>query len=185
MMKTTYLIYKQINGVQELVVATKAEWDAIMKENRGLPMEKRRCFMIDCIKEDGELDCMYTEMSTAEYRKWNSENTETQRKRKIGSLYPHVSLDTEASTTCTGTLHESVPSSFDLEELATDNILMEELRVALRKWKPWAEEMLDIYFAGAKRTCNSYLRNKYQTSERTVERWKNAFETFVLNFLKK
>lgn len=35
-MKTTYLVYKQIDGVQRLVPATRAEWDAIMKENRGL-----------------------------------------------------------------------------------------------------------------------------------------------------
>ena len=143
-MKTTYLIYKQVDGIRQLVVATQVEWDAIMKENRGLPMEKRRCFMIDCIKDEGELDCMYIEMSTAEYREWNSENTVANRKRKIGSLYPHVSLDTEASTTGTGTLHESVPSDFDLEELATDNILMEELKASLRKWEPWAEELLDL-----------------------------------------
>ena len=33
-MKTTYLVYKQVNGVRQLVVATPAEWDAILKENR-------------------------------------------------------------------------------------------------------------------------------------------------------
>ena len=27
-MKTTYLVYKQVNGVRQLVVATPAEWDA-------------------------------------------------------------------------------------------------------------------------------------------------------------
>ena len=183
-MKTTYLIYKQIDGVQQLVIATQSEWDAIMKENRGLPVEKRRCFMIDCIKDEGELDCMYTEISIAEYRKWNSQNTVANRKRKIGSRYPHVSLDTAVSATDFGMLHESVPSDFDLEKLATDHILMEELRAALRGWKPWAEELLDLYFSGAKRTCNSDLCEKYQTSDRTVQRWKKAFEKFVLDFLK-
>ena len=132
-MKTTYLIYKQVDGTQQLVVATQAEWDAIMKENRGLPVEKRRCFMMDCIKDEGELDCMYTEVSPAEYREWNSKNTVAERKRKIGLLYPHVSLDTEVSKTGSGTLHESVSSGFDLESMATDNILMEELRQA---WLP-------------------------------------------------
>ena len=38
-MKTTYLVYKQVNGVRRLVVATPAEWDAILKENRGLPAD--------------------------------------------------------------------------------------------------------------------------------------------------
>ena len=184
-MKTTYLIYKQIDGVQQLVVATQSEWDAIMKENRGLPMEKRRCFMIDCIKDEGELDCMYTEISTAEYRKWNSQNTVADRKRKIGSLYSHVSLDTEVSTAGAGTLHESVPSNFDLERLATDHILMEELRAALRKWKPWAEELLEFYFSGAKRSCTAELCKKYGLTDRAVQKRKSAFEKFVLDFLKK
>ena len=184
-MKTTYLIYKQINGVQQLVVATQAEWDAIIKENRGLPVEKRRCFTVDCIKDDGELDCMYIEVSASEHRKWNSENTIYQRKRKVGKRYNHQSLDTGTSDSDVGSMHESVSSGFDLEGFANDNILMDELRAALRKWNPWAEELLDIYFAGAKRTCNKYLCIKYQTSDRTVQRWKKAFETFVLNFLKK
>ena len=35
-MKTTYLVYRQVNGVRRLVVATPAEWDAILKENRVL-----------------------------------------------------------------------------------------------------------------------------------------------------
>lgn len=35
-MKTTYLVYKQVNGVRQLVVATPAEWDAILKEKPGI-----------------------------------------------------------------------------------------------------------------------------------------------------
>ena len=184
-MKTTYLIYKQIDGVQQLAVATQAEWDAIMKKNRGLPVEKRRCFMMDCIKDEGELDCMYTEVSPAEYREWNSKNTVAERKRKIGSLYPHVSLDTEISETSSGTLHESVPSDFDLEGLATDHILMGELRTALCKWKPWAEELLDLYLLEAKRSCTAKLCEKYGLTDRAIQKRKAAFEKFVLNFLKK
>ena len=44
-MKTTYLVYKQVNGVRQLAAATQEEWDAILKGNRGLPVEKRRFFM--------------------------------------------------------------------------------------------------------------------------------------------
>lgn len=40
MMKTTYLIYKQVNGIRQLAEATPEEWDAILKENRGLPIKK-------------------------------------------------------------------------------------------------------------------------------------------------
>lgn len=184
-MKITYLIKKQINNVQQLAVATQEEWDAIMKENRGLPMGKRRCFMIDCIKDEGELDCMYIEVSPEEYREWNSKNTVAARKRKIGLLYPHVSLDSEVSGTGSGTLHESIPSDYDLERIATDNILMEELRQALQVWKPWAEELLDLYMFGAKRTCTEELCKEYDLTDRAVRKRKKAFEKFVLRFLKK
>ena len=61
-MKTTYLVYRQVNGVRRLVVATPAEWDAILKENRGLPAERRRYFIKDCFADGDELDCMYIEM---------------------------------------------------------------------------------------------------------------------------
>jgi len=96
-MKTTYLIYKQVDGVQQLVVATQEEWDAIMKGNRGLPIEQRRCFMKDCFTDGDELDCMFIEMTAAEYRKWNSKNTVHQRIRKTGALHLHLSLGAASS----------------------------------------------------------------------------------------
>ncbi len=52
-MKFTYLVYKQVNGTRQLAAATQEEWDAILKENRRLPLEQRRRFMKDCI-EDGD-----------------------------------------------------------------------------------------------------------------------------------
>ena len=38
-MKTTYLVYKQVDGVKQLAIATPAEWDIILKGTRGLPLE--------------------------------------------------------------------------------------------------------------------------------------------------
>ena len=184
-MKTTYLIYKQVDGIKQLVVATREEWNAIMKENRGLPMEKRRCFMKDCFLDNEELDCMYIEMTTTEYREWNSKNTVHQRKRKIGTLHSHLSLDAVIADTDVESLHECVPSDFNLERLAMDTVLMGELKQALKAWKPWAEELLELYLAGAKRSCTNGLCKKYKVSDRTIQRWKDAFEQFILNFLKK
>ena len=57
-MKTTYLVYKQVDGVRQLTTATQEEWDAIMKGNRGLPVEQRRLFMKDCFEDGDELDCI-------------------------------------------------------------------------------------------------------------------------------
>lgn len=184
-MKTTYLIYKQVNGVRQLVAATQEEWDAILKENRLLPLSERRRFMRDCIEDGDELDCMYIEVSISEHRNWNNQNSVRQRKRKIGRRYTHLSLDAGVPDTDIESMHESVPCDFNLEGIVTDQVLIEELRQALRAWKPWAEELLDFYLAGAKRSCTNSLSEKYQVSDRAVRKRKDAFEKFVLNFLKK
>lgn len=69
--------------------------------------------------------------------------------------------------------------------LGSDNLLIEELKAALRKWKPWAEELLELYLSGAKRSCTSGLCEKYKISDQAVQKRKAAFEKFVLDFLKK
>ena len=61
-MKKTYLVYKQVNGIKQLVVASQEEWDAILKENRKVPAEKRRRFIKDCVEAGEDLDCMYIEV---------------------------------------------------------------------------------------------------------------------------
>ena len=184
-MKTTYLIYKETDGIRQLVAATQKEWDDILKGNRRLPLEKRRCFEMDCFEDGDGLDCMYIEVSVAEHREWNSQNTARQKKRKAGIPYRQLSMDTGASEAGLGSLHESVPSDFDLEGLATDHILFGELKAALRKWKPWAEELLGLYLAGEKRSCTEYLRRKYGLTDRAIRKRKKAFEKFVVVFLKK
>lgn len=184
-MKNTYLIYKQSNGIRQLVTATQEEWNAILKENKRLPLEDRRRFMKDCFEDGDELDCMYIEVSASEHREWNSKNTISQRNRKIGVLYTHLSLDTGTPDTDIESLHESVPSEFNLEDIVSDQVLVEELRRALQAWKPWAEELLELYMVGVKRSCTNDLCKKYGLTERAVRKRKKAFEKFVLDFLKK
>ena len=116
---------------------------------------------------------------------WNSENTIAQRKSKVGSSYSYLSLDAGVPETDLESLHESVPSAFNLERLATDHLLIDELKTALRKWKPWAEELLELYLSGAKRSCTNSLCEKYRLSDRAIQKRKTAFEKFVLDFLKK
>ena len=93
--------------------------------------------MKDCFEDGDELDCMYIEVTVAEYREWNSKNTVTQRNRKAGALYSLLSLDAGVPESRIESLHESVPADFNLERLTTDHLLIEELKTALRKWKPW------------------------------------------------
>ena len=174
-MKITYLVYHQISGAQQLVAATQEEWNAILEENRCLPSEQRRRFIKDCFEDGNELDCMYIEVSTTEHREWNSRNTISQQKRKIGMHYAHLSLDSGAPDTGMKSLHESVSSAFNLEDFVTDQILLEELRQALQLWKPWAEELLELYMAGDKRSCTNRLCEKYQLSDQAVRKRKKSF----------
>lgn len=184
-MKYTYLVYKQVNGTRQLAVATQEEWDAILKENKQLPSAERRRFIKDCIEDGDEMDCMYIEATASEHRKWNSKNTISQKGRKIGMRYTRMSLDDGVQDADVESLHECVSSEFNLEGLVTDQILMEELRYALRAWKPWAEELLDLYMDGKKRSCTNDLCKKYRLRERAVRNRKKAFEKFILDFLKK
>ena len=55
----------------------------------------------------------------------------------------------------------------------------------MRKWKRWAEELLELYLSGAKRSCTNSLCEKYRLSDRAIQKRKTAFEKFVLDFLKK
>ena len=183
-MKTTYLIYKEINGIRQLVVATPEEWDAILKANKKLPETKQRRFELNCIEEDGELDRMYIEISAEEHRAWNSKNTVSQRNRKEGAEYVHLSLDAPIQDADVDSLHDTVASDFDLEGLASDRVLIEELYQALKSWKPWALELLTIYMSGGKRSCTSLLCEKYGLKERAVRYRKEQFEEFVTKFLK-
>ena len=105
---------------------------------------------------------MYIEVPVSEHRQWNSKNTISQKKRKIGMRYTHLSLDTGVPDTDAETLHECVPSGFNLEGAVADQVLIEELKCALRAWNHWAEELLDLYIAGAKRSCTSVLCQKYR-----------------------
>ena len=59
-MKNTYLIYKDINAdKKELIVATKEQWNQVLKTNRTLPREQRRFFVCDSFEDCGEIDRMF------------------------------------------------------------------------------------------------------------------------------
>ena len=183
-MKTTYLIYKEINGSRQLVVATREEWDAILKANKKLPETEQRRFELSCIEEDGELDRMYIEITAEEHRAWNSKNTVSQRNRKEGAEYVHLSLDAPIQDVEVDSLYDTVASDFDLEGLASARVLMEELYQALQVWRPWAPELLTIYMHGGRRSCTALLCEKYGLKERAVQYRKERFEEFVKKFLK-
>lgn len=82
-------------------------------------------------------------------------------------------------------LHEAISCGFDLEAIAIDRVLMEELETALKSWKPWANELLKLYLEGKGRSCTISLSEKYHITDRAIQKRKTAFEKFVVVFLKK
>lgn len=184
-MKTTYLIYKQIDGTQQLVKATQEEWNAILDANKGLSMKERRLFIKDCFDDGKELDCMYIEASREDYGDWHNSIRTFQRSMEISQQYQHLSLDAPTKDTEVSSLHEVVGSGFSLEEMALDNVLLDELKAALTAWKPWACELLELYMNGKGRSCTSSLCEKYHMTDRAIQKRKVAFEKFILKFLHK
>lgn len=56
-MKITYLVNQaQPDGTERLGVVTRADWLTVLEINKLLPLDQRRYFIRDCIREHGELD---------------------------------------------------------------------------------------------------------------------------------
>ncbi len=183
-MKTTYLIRKTgTDGSESLAVGTRAELRLIREQNKTLPNELKRYFILDCIEDGNGLDRMYIEVSHNEYRKWKTEAKAKGRNRKLAAQHQHLSLDAEIFNSEISSLHECVgDSGVDVELKAIENVFLEQLRAALRDWEPWAEEMLDYYLDGLKRYCNADLMSIYGWSDRTTRRRKQSFELFIKNY---
>ena len=185
-MKVTYLVReKHEDGSVSLEVASREEWVQIRERNKTVPPEEARKFILDCIEDDGDLDMMYIEVSLPEFNKWKSEYKARERNRKQGALFLHLSMDEEITGSEVTSLHECIPDErSNVERVALDDVLFDELRCALRAWKPWAEEMLDLYLAGEKKSSNAFLQEKHGRKERALEYRKEAFEKFVKKFLR-
>ena len=184
MKRTTYLVYKpQSDGTTLLDVATIEEWNAILKRNQGLPVQQRRCFILDAIEDSSDIDLMYVEVTPEEYRKWHSGRVISERNRKNKKKHKHISLNTTVTAEGTEELLNVIPSDYRLDEIVHDRVLMEELRNALCSWMPWANDILDVYLSGRQRHATTLLAKKYAVSEQTIRSYKRRFESFVIAFL--
>lgn len=182
-MKNTYLINKpQKDGKVALCAVTAAEWLAAVNANRYLPTEHRRYFIADCIEDGKEIDRMIIEVSYAEYKKWNSRHTITERSRKAGKEYRFLSLDAVLNETDDITLLECLRSAEDMEAAVISEMIMDELEKQLFAWKPWAVDLLAYYLAGKKKSCTAAMAKKYGVSEQVIRKYKRQFEKFVKNF---
>lgn len=185
-MKNTYLIYKDPKAEKkELIVTTPKQWDEIMKVNRTLPRAERRFFTCDSIKDNGELDRMFIEVSREEYNKWHSEHEMKERNRKIGEQYSFVSTAQEIPGT--DLVYEDIiaDSSCNVEKEVEEKSEMAALRESLTSWQSYGTVFLDLYLKGQKGKATKIISEKYGVSIRTAQRWKDGFESFAKDFLKK
>ena len=184
-MKTTYLMNKvQPDGSICLSVASASEWVTVVNENKGLPIKQRRYFICDYIADGDDLDCIVIETSLAEYRQWDRERSAERRNRRAGRAFQHLSFSTpinEAEDSVS--LLDSIAADAQVESVVCDQVLMNELRKALASWKPWANELLEMYLQGQKRTCTDVLADKYAVSPQVIRKYKRQFEEFIKKFL--
>lgn len=184
-MRTTYLINKvQPDGSICLSVASVEEWIAVVNENKGLPVEQRRNFIRDYIADGDDLDCLIIETSLAEYRKWDRARLAEKRNRRAGRAFQILSLDAPINESEDSmSLVDLIGVDMQVEFIACDQVLMDELRKALASWKPWANELLEMYLQGQKRTCTDVLAEKYAVSPQVIRKYKRQFEEFIKKFL--
>jgi len=150
-------------------------------------MEQRRCFILDVIEDGKDIDYIYIEIPLEQYRQWHSEHVISGRNRKLKQEYQHLSIDTPAADSSYD-LHEMLPCDYRLDEIVHDDLLMLQLRKALKAWSPWkcgkpdVNEILDAYLNGEKHSLTKKLSKKYDLSEQTIRSYKRKFEDFVIKF---
>ena len=184
MVRTKYLAYK--GKWQELTVITREKFLEIIKSNKEATGTERRYFIADFIEESWGIDCLVIETSAEVHHKWSVEHNKVYRNRKYRdkNSYVVLSLDAEFSGENSSQL-EFLPETMDENgyDTTVSDITLEQLRGALKKWRPWAEEMMNFYISGKKRSCNAFFAEKYGVSGRQVEQYKKQFEEFVKKFL--
>ena len=183
-MKITFLVNQvQPDGSVCLCVASYEEWMAVLSANKSLPAENQRYFIRDCIEDDGELDWMIIESPRNDYLKWHREHETAARNRRLGKQFEHLSTDAFLPTGGKMARPEDVLVSGErLEDTVCAGLFIEELRKKLAVWKPWANDLLDMYLQEKKKSCTEMIAKKYGVSLQVVRKYKRQFEEFIKKF---
>lgn len=183
-MKTTYLMNKpQADGTVQLSIVGYEEWLAVVKANKYLPLEQQRYFIRDCIADGSDLDWMIVEATREDYLVWHREQAASERNRNWLQTFQRLSLDAEVLIEDYSTsLHDFVSGPDCVEEECCSQLWMGDLRRALQEWKPWANDLLDMYLQDQSRSCTEALARKFGISQRMVRKYKVQFINFIKNF---
>lgn len=186
MKRTTILIYKDSADPKKgLKEATRDEWNAILRSNKGLPMCRRRCFIEDRFEDCGVIDRMFIEVAYEAYMEWHREDALRYINKKLKDECQHLSIDHPLKGHEGETLMDTLADHENLEESIVDEIMLEELKEQLASWKPWALELLSFYLDGQKKRCAKILGEKYGISAMAMSKRKKMFEAYLKNFFLK
>ena len=186
LLKNTYLV-RVINSDNKahLEEISVHEWRQILAANKELPKEERRYFIVSKIPTADGADRMFIEVPYEEYKTWDSERTVQREKNKYRRLYQHYSLEQSFDGNDEQAEDWLLAAQESVEYRVESDMATESLLKALALWQPWAVDLYYAYISGRKYQCNRELAEKYHVSERTIRNYKERFEAFVKNFLKK
>ncbi len=185
-MGTTYLFKdKTENGQKKLRVGSRQEFIEILRMSNRQPADKRRYFIREKSLDENQPDTLVIEVDRSTYNQWNKENGARLRNVRESKKYRIISM-TSLNTDIYGKANNKPPEI--REEMMYEDVITEilflELREELRKWKPWALDMLNVYLSAGFEVGAAEFADRYQISKTTAWRYVRQFEQKVRNFLK-
>ena len=184
-MNTTYLFKEETtNGQKKLRIGTRDEFNSVMQMNKELGVKNRRYFIREKSLDPSQPDLLIIEVDRSEYLEWKKEQVARSRNYRLGKQYSQLSLERTVQASSQGKLDEPALYGEDpgFEDVLA-GVMLDELREELRKWKPWAVDMLDIYMKNGAEICAVMFADRYGVAERTARRYVCHFEQKIKKFL--
>jgi len=89
---------------------------------------------------------MVIETSLADYREWDRGRPAEKRNRRAGQVIQQLSLDAPLhDSEDSGSLLNLITADSQVVSETCDIVLMDELKKALASWRPWANDLLELY----------------------------------------
>ena len=184
-MNTTYLFKEETtNGQKKLRIGTRDEFKSVMQMNKEIGEENRRYFIREKSLDPNQPDLLIIEVDRSEYLEWKKEQVTRSRNYRLGKQYSQLSLERTVQASSQGKLDEPALYGEDpgFEDVLA-GVMLDELREELRKWKPWAVDMLDIYMKNGAEICAVMFADRYGVGESTARRYVCHFEQKIKKFL--
>lgn len=177
-MKTTYLFKEETaNGQKKLRIGTRKEFERAVQENNESNRDNQRYFIREKSLDPDQPDLLIIEVDRSEYLKWKKEQVTCFRNNRAGKQYQHISMESVMNAVAHGKADEPALRGEDpmFEDVVT-TMMLEELRLMLADWQPWALDILNARLEGRYDECVQEISQKYRVMEQTARRYVRQFE---------